>query len=62
MSHPRKTDAVITRTINRFERAVEDKAFEGTVPWDSDEAIEEHERIDREYERSRLALERLIRR
>jgi hypothetical protein len=48
--------AALTRAINRFERAVDDKAFEGSIPWDCDEAIERHEEIDREYAASRTAL------
>lgn len=54
--------AVVTRTINRYKAAVEDKAFEGTIPWDCEAAIQTHEEIDRELERAELALRRLINR
>ncbi len=53
---------VVTRTINRFRAAVEDKAFEGTIPYDSEEAIAAHELIDREMDRAEAALRRLIER
>lgn len=54
--------ACMTRAINRFERAVGEKAFEGTIPFDNDEAILAHEEIDREYARSRQCLVALIER
>lgn len=56
----RSTRQRITRVINRFERAVYNKAFEGTVPWDEEEAVVEHHRIEREYLKARQLLERLI--
>lgn len=52
--------AVVTRTINRFANAVADKAFEGTIPWDSEAAFAEHERIDYELTLATEALKRLI--
>lgn len=54
--------SVVTRTINRYRKAVEDKAFEGTIPWDCEAAIQEHARIDDEMERAEQALRRLINR
>ena len=54
--------SVVTRTINRYAAAVEAKAFEGTIPWDCDEAIEMHEEIDKELQLAELALRRLINR
>lgn len=54
--------AAIKRAINRFEKAVDEKAFDGTIPFDCDAALDEHERIDREYARSRECLENLIER
>lgn len=54
--------AVVTRTINRYAAAVADKAFEGTIPWDCEAAIEMHHAIDTELERAELALRRLINR
>jgi len=56
----RHQKAAFTRALNRFEQAVDDKAFEGTVPYDSEAAILEHERIDREYAASRAALYRMM--
>ncbi len=53
--------AALTRAINRFERAVEDKAFQGTIPYgESDEAAAAYEAIDVEYERSRQLLDAMI--
>jgi hypothetical protein len=46
----------ITRAINRFERAVERKAFEGTIPYDSDAAIDAHVYIDKEYKMAKARL------
>lgn len=45
-------DRLGRRRLKRLLRAHEDKAFEGTIPWDSDEAVAEHARIDREYNRA----------
>ena len=45
-------DRLGRRRLNRLLRAFEAKAFEGTIPWDSDEAIAAHEQIDREYDRA----------
>ncbi len=54
--------AALTRAINRFERAAGEKAFEGSIPWDCEEAIEAHEEIDREYTAARAALVSLVER
>ena len=45
-------DRLGRRRLKRLLRAYEQKAFEGTIPWDSDEAVAEHARIDREYNRA----------
>ncbi|WP_372732950.1 hypothetical protein [Novosphingobium sp.] len=53
--------AALARAINRFERAVDDKAFQGTIPaGESDEAAAAYEAIDFEYERSRQLLDAMI--
>lgn len=54
--------AALKRAINRFEAAVENHAFIGTIPFDSDEALAMHESIKNEYLRSRECLENLIER
>lgn len=48
--------AHITKAVNRFERAVEEYAFIGTIPVDCDAAIARREEIECEYERSRECL------
>jgi hypothetical protein len=50
----------ISRAINRFERAVARKAFEGTIPWDSDKAIAMHKYINREYAMAKKRLRALL--
>lgn len=53
--------AALTRAINRFERAVDDKAFQGTIPrYESGEAAAAYEAIDIEYARSRQLLDAMI--
>lgn len=60
--------SVITRAVNRFERAVDAKAFEGTIPYHSDGVVEQedldaaHEAIRTEYAAARAALIRLLER
>lgn len=54
--------AAMKRAINRFAAAVEEKAFDGTIPWDCEAAEAEHDRIDQEFARSREFLEKLIER
>lgn len=52
----------ITRAINRFERAVERKAFEGTIPLNSEYSDEQaqldatHLYIQREYKLAKARL------
>lgn len=46
----------LRKVIRRFERAVEEKAFEGTIPWDSEAAIIAHEEIEENYVKSRKTL------
>lgn len=45
-------DKLGRRRLKRLLNAHEEKAFEGTIPWDCAEAIAAHEQIDREYERA----------
>ena len=45
-------DKLGRRRLKRLLHAYEEKAFEGTIPWDCAEAIAAHEQIDREYERA----------
>ena len=45
-------DKLGRRRLKRLLHAHEEKAFEGTIPWDCAEAIAAHEQIDREYERA----------
>lgn len=53
--------AQIKRALTRFENAVHDKAFQGTIPYgESDDAAEAYEAIDVELERSRELLMNLI--
>jgi hypothetical protein len=52
--------AAIKRAINRFERAVDEYAFLGTIPVDSDDAIAAREAIELEYHRSRFLLDCII--
>ena len=40
------------RRLRRFERAACEKAFDGTIPWDSEEAIAAHEALYNEYDRA----------
>lgn len=44
------------RRMRRFENAVGEKAFEGSIPWDSEEAIAMHEAINDEYDRAEKLL------
>ena len=53
-------DKLGRRRLKRLLHAYEEKAFEGTIPWDCAEAIAAHEQIDREYERAwQMMLEHL---
>lgn len=55
------TSAVITRTINRFRAACEEKAFQGTIPaGESEYAARCYDAIDEELERAEAALRKLI--
>lgn len=55
--------AHITRAINRFEAAVEEYAFRGTIPaGESEEADNAVAEIEWEYTHSRRLLENLIER
>lgn len=55
-----------TRAVDAFERAVEDKAFEGTIPVFSDDREEQqaldaaHKRIQTNYTRARNRLLALL--
>ena len=40
------------RRLRRFERAACEKEFDGTIPWDSEEAIAAHEALYNEYDRA----------
>jgi len=56
-------DAALQRAINRFARACEDKAFQGTIPvGESEEAAEAYDAVDRELNKARACLERLVER
>lgn len=44
------------RRLRRFERAACEKAFDGTIPWDSEEAIAAHEALYNEYDRAEKML------
>lgn len=58
--------SAITRAINAFERAVEDKAMDGSIPYYSDDPQEqmeldaEHDAIKHNYIKARAKLERLL--
>lgn len=54
--------AALKRAINRFEAAVEEHAFIGTIPVDSEEALAAREAIETEFARSRECLENLVER
>ena len=45
-------DRLGRRRLKRLLRAFEYKVLEGTIPWDSDAAVAEHARIDREHNRA----------
>lgn len=44
------------RLVREFQKAVENKAFEGTIPWDEEAAIQMHLRIAEDYGRTKAAL------
>ncbi len=46
----------LRQTVSRFERAVENYAFKGTIPWDSEAACAAHAEIEQEYKSSKQAL------
>lgn len=48
--------SAITRAINRFERAVDDYAFLGTIPADCVAALQRREEIENEYSKARQLL------
>lgn len=50
----------MTRAINRFQNAVEEFAFIGTIPFDSEAALERRREIEEEFLRSREGLEAFI--
>lgn len=51
----------ITRAINRFEAAVENNAFKGTIPYgESELAAMAYEAVEQEYEHARHLLEKAI--
>jgi hypothetical protein len=56
----------IARAINRFERAVERKAFEGTIPYYSEDEHEQfqldtaHRYINREYNMAKTRLRTML--
>lgn len=52
--------AAMTRAINRFQNAVEEFAFIGTIPFDSEAALERRREIEEEFLRSREGLEAFI--
>jgi hypothetical protein len=56
------TKASITRAINRYRKAVDNNAFDGNIPWDSEGAIQAHEEIYRELENAEKSLRSLIER
>jgi len=52
----------VKRAIDRFEVAVDAYAFIGTIPVDSDDALEARHELEQEYVRSRECLVNLIER
>ena len=54
------TPRQVTAALKRYALAVENKAFDGTIPWDSEEACEAHAHIDKELEAAEHNLRRLI--
>lgn len=58
MEISKRQRAAFLRAISRFEKAVDDKAFEGTIPYDSDAALQAHDEIARNYDRAKAALVR----
>lgn len=44
------------RRMRRFERAACNKEWDGTIPWDSEEAIAAHEALYDEYDRAEKML------
>ncbi len=56
-----ESDPHISRAINRFQRAVGDKACQGTIPaYESDEAFEAYTAIDNELDAAKANLLRVI--
>lgn len=62
MSLTTRQRAALKRAINRFEAAVEEHAFIGTIPFNSDEALVARQSVEIEFVRSRECLENLIER
>ena len=50
----------LNKVVRRFENAVENLAFKGTIPCDSQAAINARNAIDEEYASSRKALLNLL--
>lgn len=48
--------SAIIRAINRFEKAVDDYAFLGTIPVDTEAALQARAEIENEYARARELL------
>lgn len=48
--------SAISRAVNRFDNAVQDYAFLGTITVDSDEALAARAEIENEYARARELL------
>lgn len=48
--------SAIVRAVNRFEKAVDDYAFLGTIPVDCEASIERREEIENEYAKARELL------
>ena len=48
-------DKLGRRRLKRLLNAHEEKAFEGTIPWDCAEAIAAHEQIDRDFQTANFA-------
>jgi hypothetical protein len=53
--------AAVKRAITRFENAVYENAFKGTIPaGESDEAAAAYAAVEHEYSRARICLMRLL--
>lgn len=54
--------AALSRAINRFQRAVEEHALKGTIPFDCEAGIAAREEVETEFVRSRECLVQLVER